>query len=241
MPIVNDDPSYGEKEAAVVGADNSMLLEPLISRVNDDLSCGDKGVAVANQSATEAEEVRQNVREECELPTRMEEQQLSSQGVNNCGPKSPSFNGKENGDVVTGECADMQHIQTIDLVSISVESSCSRSLRKRKLQKTRSSHLILIVNSYLRSGNDDGPLVLICSTSSIVPSSRRKTLPWTKSEEETLKNLPFFQPSQEGVQRYSSVNSKGVLWKEILEFGSNVFHKGRTLIDLKDKWRNLCK
>nr|KAJ0190086.1 hypothetical protein LSAT_V11C800420780 [Lactuca sativa] len=86
-----------------------------------------------------------------------------------------------------------------------IESSSSRELRKRKAQYT--------------------PPV-------VVPLLRRKPIPWTKSEEETLK---------EGVERYSSVNDKKIPWKEILDFGHKVFHKGRTTIDLKDKWRNICK
>ncbi|KAI3801363.1 hypothetical protein L1987_29467 [Smallanthus sonchifolius] len=65
-----------------------------------------------------------------------------------------------------------------------------------------------------------------------VPLLRRKKLTWTKSEEETLK---------EGVERYSSANVAKIPWKEILDFGHNVFHRGRTAIDLKDKWRNICK
>ncbi|KAK1420737.1 hypothetical protein QVD17_22571 [Tagetes erecta] len=65
-----------------------------------------------------------------------------------------------------------------------------------------------------------------------VPQLRRKKLPWTKPEEEILK---------EGVERYSSANNTKVPWKEILDFGRNVFHRGRTAIDLKDKWRNMCK
>ncbi|KAM7524537.1 hypothetical protein LguiA_014439 [Lonicera macranthoides] len=65
-----------------------------------------------------------------------------------------------------------------------------------------------------------------------IPQLRRKKLVWTKVEEETLK---------EGVQRFSNANDKSIPWKKILEFGSDVFLKGRTAIDLKDKWRNLCK
>ncbi|PWA62684.1 hypothetical protein CTI12_AA361580 [Artemisia annua] len=87
----------------------------------------------------------------------------------------------------------------------STEPSCSRTLRKRKAQHT-----------------PPAPL----------PSLRRNKLPWTKTEEDILK---------EGVQRYASANNKGIPWKEILDFGRNVFHKGRTTIDLKDKWRNICK
>ncbi|KAL8191711.1 hypothetical protein R6Q57_028442 [Mikania cordata] len=71
----------------------------------------------------------------------------------------------------------------------------------------------------------------ICSSPPRVPL-RRKKLPWTKSEEETLK---------EGVERYSSADNTKIPWKEILDFGNNVFHKWRTTIDLKDKWRNICR
>ncbi|CAI9264158.1 unnamed protein product [Lactuca saligna] len=70
-------------------------------------------------------------------------------------------------------------------------------------------------------------------TSPTIPLIRRNKLQWTMSEVEILK---------EGVQRFSSNNnSKGFPWKDILDFGGDVFHKSRTTIDLKDKWRNLCK
>ncbi|PSS21157.1 Myb-like protein [Actinidia chinensis var. chinensis] len=63
-----------------------------------------------------------------------------------------------------------------------------------------------------------------------IPQLRRKKVPWTSVEEEILK---------EGVKRFSSVLDRK--WKRILEFGSEVFQKGRTTIDLKDKWRNICR
>nr|XP_043620694.1 uncharacterized protein LOC122592511 isoform X2 [Erigeron canadensis]XP_043620695.1 uncharacterized protein LOC122592511 isoform X2 [Erigeron canadensis] len=64
-----------------------------------------------------------------------------------------------------------------------------------------------------------------------IPRSRRNIIPWTKAEEEMLK---------EGVGKYSSAMNNRIPWNEILDFGRNVFHKGRTNIDLKDKWRNMC-
>ncbi|KAJ6425824.1 hypothetical protein OIU84_026411 [Salix udensis] len=63
-----------------------------------------------------------------------------------------------------------------------------------------------------------------------MPQSRRKKVPWTAHEEEILK---------EGVQKFASDGKYP--WKDILEYGSSVFPNGRTAIDLKDKWRNLCK
>ncbi|XP_059668447.1 uncharacterized protein LOC132313614 isoform X2 [Cornus florida] len=64
-----------------------------------------------------------------------------------------------------------------------------------------------------------------------IPQLRRKKVPWTPIEEEILK---------EGFRRYSS-NSKNIPWKKILDFGVHVFQKGRTAMDLKDKWRNICR
>ncbi|CAA3016073.1 uncharacterized protein LOC111399532 [Olea europaea subsp. europaea] len=64
------------------------------------------------------------------------------------------------------------------------------------------------------------------------PLLRRKKIPWTRVEEETLK---------EGVQKFYTAHDRNIPWKKILEFGADAFLKGRTTIDLKDKWRNLCK
>ncbi|XP_071698763.1 uncharacterized protein [Rutidosis leptorrhynchoides] len=70
---------------------------------------------------------------------------------------------------------------------LSPESSCLLRPRKKKAQYT------------------DSPIPLL----------RRKIIPWTKSEEEMLK---------EGVARYSDdAMYKGIPWKEILYFGRNVF------------------
>lgn len=44
---------------------------------------------------------------------------------------------------------------------------------------------------------------------------------------------------QEGIQKFS--DERIIPWKKILEFGDSVFLIGRTTIDLKDKWRNMCK
>lgn len=44
---------------------------------------------------------------------------------------------------------------------------------------------------------------------------------------------------KEGVQKFASDGKYP--WKDILEYGGSVFPNGRTAIDLKDKWRNLCK
>ncbi|XP_043816158.1 uncharacterized protein LOC110622911 isoform X2 [Manihot esculenta] len=65
-----------------------------------------------------------------------------------------------------------------------------------------------------------------------IPQLRRKKVHWTTEEEEMLK---------EGVQKFSNVGERAIPWKKILEYGSSVFLNGRTTVDLKDKWRNICK
>ncbi|KAL8096715.1 uncharacterized protein LOC141692909 [Apium graveolens] len=60
---------------------------------------------------------------------------------------------------------------------------------------------------------------------------KRKKIPWSIPEEEAL---------TAGVKRFASNHDKQVPWKMILEFGGAVF-VNRTAVDLKDKWRNMCK
>lgn len=43
---------------------------------------------------------------------------------------------------------------------------------------------------------------------------------------------------QEGVLKFSLEN-KNIPWRKILEFGSRVFDKTRTPVDLKDKWKTI--
>jgi len=43
------------------------------------------------------------------------------------------------------------------------------------------------------------------------------------------------------VQKLTNPNDSNIPWKNILEFGGDVFRPDRTTIDLKDKWRNMCK
>ncbi|MFS7953764.1 putative chromatin regulator PHD family [Helianthus anomalus] len=69
-------------------------------------------------------------------------------------------------------------------------------------------------------------------TSTTVTLPRRRNLFWEKAEEEMLKD---------GMLRFSCEDNKRIPWKKILDFGRQVFDKTRTTIDLKDKWRNICK
>nr|GMC90957.1 Myb-like protein [Ipomoea batatas] len=66
----------------------------------------------------------------------------------------------------------------------------------------------------------------------VFPQWKRKRVPWTEEEEEALK---------EGVAKCKSIGQKNIAWREILEFGGDRFWRGRTPMDLKDKWRNICK
>ncbi|GLT66354.1 hypothetical protein SLA2020_387220 [Shorea laevis] len=65
-----------------------------------------------------------------------------------------------------------------------------------------------------------------------VPQLRRKKVPWTIEEEQMLR---------EGVSKFSSTAGGNIPWKEILDLGSSVFLNCRTSVDLKHKWRNMCK
>ncbi|KAG8388740.1 hypothetical protein BUALT_Bualt02G0156700 [Buddleja alternifolia] len=65
-----------------------------------------------------------------------------------------------------------------------------------------------------------------------IPLLRRKNLPWTRTEEEKLR---------EAMQKICGPHDKVIPWKKILEFGAGTFDKSRNTIDLKDKWRNVCK
>lgn len=65
-----------------------------------------------------------------------------------------------------------------------------------------------------------------------IPCLRRNKLSWRKEEEETL---------QEGIRLFTNPNDRVMPWSKILEFGYGVFDKSRTAVDLKDKWRNMCR
>ncbi|PIN17316.1 hypothetical protein CDL12_10029 [Handroanthus impetiginosus] len=65
-----------------------------------------------------------------------------------------------------------------------------------------------------------------------IPQLRRKRLSWTREEEEALK---------EGMRIFCSPHDKVIPWKKILEFGAGTFQQSRCTMDLKDKWRNMCK
>ncbi|KAL7590578.1 hypothetical protein Lser_V15G36979 [Lactuca serriola] len=68
----------------------------------------------------------------------------------------------------------------------------------------------------------------------VVPQRRRRVpVPWTKSEEDTLKKW---------VEKFLGESDGGFIpWRMILELGVSVFQKSRTPVDLKDKWRNMQK
>lgn len=63
------------------------------------------------------------------------------------------------------------------------------------------------------------------------PELRRKRVPWTVEEEQTLKD---------GIQIFYG-DHNNIPWKKILDHGENVFHESRTTVDLKDKWKNVKK
>ncbi|XP_071687299.1 uncharacterized protein [Rutidosis leptorrhynchoides] len=67
-------------------------------------------------------------------------------------------------------------------------------------------------------------------TNLYVPQRRRVPVPWTQSEEETLKKW---------VDKFTGDGF--IPWRKILDLGSSKFQRGRTPGDLKDKWRNMSR
>ncbi|XP_057791889.1 uncharacterized protein LOC131008837 [Salvia miltiorrhiza] len=65
-----------------------------------------------------------------------------------------------------------------------------------------------------------------------IPHFRRKNIPWTSEEEEKLK---------EGMRVCCGPYDAKIPWTKILGHGEGIFHPSRTTINLKDKWRNICK
>nr|XP_043620141.1 uncharacterized protein LOC122591986 [Erigeron canadensis] len=65
-----------------------------------------------------------------------------------------------------------------------------------------------------------------------VPRSRRISVPWTRVEEETLKKWVY-------KFTYNGIPERRFPWRKILDLAASKFQKGRTPIDLKDKWRNM--
>lgn len=65
-----------------------------------------------------------------------------------------------------------------------------------------------------------------------IPQLKKKRLRWTSEEENTLKK---------GMLLFCSPHDKIIPWKKVLEFGEGKFQPCRSTIDLKDKWRNMCK
>ncbi|PWA29844.1 homeodomain-like, Zinc finger, RING/FYVE/PHD-type [Artemisia annua] len=68
-----------------------------------------------------------------------------------------------------------------------------------------------------------------------VPQRRRVPVPWTQSEEDTLKKWVAKFTSD------SNILGRGFPWSRILDLGASKFQSSRTPVDLKDKWRNMQK
>ncbi|GJT86250.1 homeodomain-like, zinc finger, RING/FYVE/PHD-type containing protein [Tanacetum coccineum] len=75
----------------------------------------------------------------------------------------------------------------------------------------------------------------LSSPSLQVPQRRRVPVPWTQSEEDTLKKWVAKFTSD------SNILGRGFPWSRILDLGASKFQRGRTPVDLKDKWRNIQK
>lgn len=82
-------------------------------------------------------------------------------------------------------------------------------------------------NLPIQDFGDVSQVELLASTGPILDENRRRRIPWSKAEEEQLK---------EGVRVLGAGN-----WNQILNNGKFHFTPGRRPVDLKDKWRNITQ
>ncbi|KAM6592327.1 hypothetical protein CsatA_000030 [Cannabis sativa] len=119
------------------------------------------------------------------------------------------------------------------LIHMSLENTKELIIEREDNEKE---HHQVESNNEANDVDDHSPIKSVihyhCSnmTSSSTPHQhRRKRLHWTNEELHKLK---------EGVKIYSG--KRKIPWRKILE-SNNVFKKVRTAVDLKDKWKNICK
>ncbi|KAK6153458.1 hypothetical protein DH2020_013097 [Rehmannia glutinosa] len=136
-----------------------------------------------------------------------------SQGENTCGAVSERSDGSEKCVNIRSK-KEMLYPPETDLPR---ENECSQSSRSTDAEETSEGE-----NENSGASN----------SYPAIPQLRRKRLPWTSEEEDKLK---------EGMRLYCSPHDKTIQWKKILELGATIFHQSRSTMDLKDKWRNMCK
>ncbi|KAL6497288.1 hypothetical protein OROGR_029217 [Orobanche gracilis] len=117
------------------------------------------------------------------------------------------------------------------------EYKCSAHIESAKDQNIfEESNENVVASKYFRRGQKHKTRYSYPALSQL----RRKRLPWTTAEEEKLK-LILRVLIKEGMRIFCSPNGRCIPWKKIQEFGAAVFDENRSTVDLKDKWRNLCK
>uniref|UniRef100_A0A5B7AGL5 Myb-like domain-containing protein n=1 Tax=Davidia involucrata TaxID=16924 RepID=A0A5B7AGL5_DAVIN len=207
--------------------------EPLASCVNVNLPCGEQGITVINgplcalpEDNQEGEKMGQD--QECQSARVLEGQDIEIQVDHRNGGDNSSCRDTEivHARERHAEVGVQQDVLQQPITDSPHKAACQPNIDAEESSEEDNDNSTAS-NYSIRFRKREKQY-----TYPAIPQLRRKKVPWTQVEEEILK---------EGVRRFSSIHDRSIPWKKILEFGSNVFQKGRTTIDLKDKWRNICR
>ncbi|KAL2472736.1 uncharacterized protein Fot_48472 [Forsythia ovata] len=206
------------------------VAEPSVSCAGDNPPCGEKTADIDNETPhilTKENQEGKRMGQECQSPGDHGKQQIDAEAVCKSGGCVPSARvperskGNEHAEVRSKK--KVLHRPETDLAHQLTRSpnSNEQQISEEENESSGASKYFISIRKQERQHSYPA-----------IPLLRRKKILWTRVEEETLK---------EGVQKFFSAHDRNIPWKQILEFGAEVFQKGRTTIDLKDKWRNICK
>ncbi|KAA8518209.1 hypothetical protein F0562_015683 [Nyssa sinensis] len=210
--------------------EDKQQAEPSALRVNDNLPCGEQGVAMINGPLRALPEDNREVEkmgQECQSARVLGGHHIEVQADHRHGGDNSSC--RDAGIVHAcerhAEVGVQQNVSGQPIIDSSHKAACQPNVDTE--ESSEEDNNSIASNYSIRFRKPEKRY-----TYPAIPQLRRKKVPWTQVEEDILK---------EGVRRFSSENDRSIPWKKILEFGGNVFQKGRTTIDLKDKWRNICR
>ncbi|XAR61352.1 hypothetical protein NMG60_11035033 [Bertholletia excelsa] len=203
-------------------------VEPSTSRVNGNLPPQAEDKTVNDETCSALGEMKgEKMGLECQSTSSLRGQKIRSQAGCTCGDNNLSCRDAEIPHTTNRQAEDITWKEDL-LHPISDPSEVAVSRRNIGAQESSEKENDKATSNYsMRFRKQEKQY-----TYPAIHQFRRKKLRWTAAEVEKLK---------EGVSRFSNVNDKTFPWKKILEFGSDVFQKGRTMVDLKDKWRNISK
>ncbi|KAF7144792.1 hypothetical protein RHSIM_Rhsim04G0100400 [Rhododendron simsii] len=214
--------------------DDKKQMEPSVSKVNDDLPCQEEGVTRVDDGTLGAlpdgERGGGKLGSQCQSGSALEEQQIEEGGGCDRGDDNSTCRDRESGHETKGHGEDEMRKEVLQQPIANPNRRAAR-LPKVDVGESSEEENDKATSNYRIKRRSRGKQKKQY-TYPAIPQLRRKKVSWTSAEEEILKD---------GMRKFSSIHDRNIPWKRILEFGSDVFQKGRTTIDLKDKWRNICK